>query len=104
MSVSAAAHSGAPTAISVVADPEHTITPRQLELLALYASGYSYEDIGRMKFLSPHTVKWHLARALDRSHARNLAHLCVLLIDSGMIRHAAEHDYEPVQDLRIVSE
>lgn len=87
----------------VVADPERTITPRQLELLALYASGYGYEDIGSMKFLSPHTVKWHLANALQRSHARNLTHLCVILIEAGMIARSGD-SYAPVPDLRVAGD
>ena len=85
-------------------DPETTVTPRQLELLALYASGYGYDDIGRMKFFSPYTVKYHLSLALRRSSARNLTHLCSLLVEKGMIRRNAEGFYEPVQDLRIAGE
>lgn len=103
--MSAVAHSEPRIAsVVVVADPEKTITPRQLELLALYASGYDYTQIGSMKFLSPHTVKWHLSNALSRSRARNLTHLCVILIDAGMIRRSAEGGYEPVADMRVAGD
>jgi DNA-binding NarL/FixJ family response regulator len=71
-------------------------------MLALYASGYGYEDIGRMKFFSPHTVKNYLRHAVVHSGARNLTNLCVACVEAGMIRLNAENIYEPVQDLRIV--
>lgn len=82
-------------------DPETSITPKQLEMLALYASGYSYDDIGRMKFFSRHSVKSYLRQAVIHSGARNLTHLCTALVDAGMIRLNAEGNYEPVSDLRI---
>ena len=87
-----------------VVDPESTVTPSQLELLALYASGYSYEEIGRAKFMSYQGVRKSLWRACDRSGARNPTHLCVALLDHGMIRVNAEGMYEPIQDLRIAGE
>lgn len=82
---------------------EGVVTPKQLELLALYASGYSYKEIGAMKFLSPYTIRNTLTLALRRSGARNLTHLCVCLLQKGMIRRGPHGDYyEPVQDLRVV--
>lgn len=84
------------------ADLEAVITPGQLELLALYASGYSYGDIGNIKFLSPYTVRNKLMLALRRSGCRNLTHLSVALLEAGMIRRTSEYIYEPVgQDLRV---
>jgi DNA-binding CsgD family transcriptional regulator len=102
--VSAVAPSERTKDFIVPVDPETTITPRQLELLALYASGYDYAAIGRVKFFSPHTVRYHLGWALRRSGARNLTHLCSVLVEKGMIRRNAEGLYEPVQDLRIAGE
>lgn len=100
-----AAASFEPTSVSgLPVDPETTVTPNQLELLALYASGYGYERIGSIKFLSPYTVRNNLRSALRRSGARNLTHLCAVMAEKGMIRRNAEGVYMPVQDLRIAGE
>lgn len=82
---------------------ESVITPGQLELLALYASGYTYEKIGITKFLSPLTVRNKIVLARKRSGARSTTHLCVALIDAGMIRmDRRDGHYKPVaQDMRI---
>lgn len=77
------------------------VTPKQLEVLALVASGYSYADIARMKFYSPHTVQNHVNGAVNRTHARNSTHLCVLLATAGMIRQNSDGIYTPVADLRV---
>lgn len=83
-------------------DPANFVTPRQLEVLALIASGYSYEDVAKMKFYSPHTVQSYARAAVARVQARSTTHLCVLLVDARMIRRNSNGDYEPVQDLRVV--
>ena len=80
------------------------ITPRQLELLALYASGYDYDEIAAMKFLSRHTVKNILARASKATGARNLTHLSVICLDAGLIRRNGSASYKPVQEERVISE
>ena len=86
------------------ADLESAITPRQLEVLSLVASGYSYADIARMKFYSLHTVQKHVLTALKRSGARSTTNLIALMVDVKLIRRNSEGNYEPVQDLRIVEE
>jgi DNA-binding CsgD family transcriptional regulator len=99
--VSALESSDHTTVAGLVRDPENVVTPRQLELLALYASGMNYAEIGAIKFLSPYTVRNTLGSALTRSGARNLTHLCSILI----WRHVIERDgdsFRPVQDMRIV--
>lgn len=102
--MSAAARSEASLGVFLRVDPEHTITPNQLELLALYASGYSYEEIASIKFFSYHGVRKSLAKAVDRSGARNLTHLVAVLVDVKMLRRNSEGRYEPVQDLRAVGD
>jgi DNA-binding NarL/FixJ family response regulator len=87
---------------AAVANLEAVITPGQLELLALYASGYSYGDIGSIKFLSKYTVRNKLTLALERSGCRSLTHLCMALLEARMVQSAADGHYEPVaQDLRV---
>jgi DNA-binding CsgD family transcriptional regulator len=86
-----------------ISDPATTLTPRQLELLALYASGYDYTEIGAMKFLSPHSVRGTLKRAMGNVGARNLTHLCTLSIEAGVIRKNGV-GFKPVQDETVVGE
>lgn len=85
-------------------DPENTVTPIQLELLALYASGYSYEEIGTLKFRSQYTVRNTLHLAVRRTGARNLVHLVSAVVQAKMLRLNSNNIWEPVQDLRIAGE
>lgn len=84
-------------------DPITTLTPRQLELLAMYASGSTLEEIATAKFLSYSSVKQSLASARERVGAKSLTHLCVLSVDAGVIVKS-NGGYKPVQDDRVVSE
>ena len=74
------------------------VTERQLELLAMYASGYSIDEIAAAKFLSASTVKQTMATARKRAAAKTLANLCVMLMEHGMIQRSINGDYVPVQD------
>lgn len=87
----------------MIADPVTTLTPRQLELLAMYASGSTLEQIATAKFLSYSSVKQSLASAKERIGAKSLTHLCVIALDSGVIRKNGV-GYKPVQEERIVGE
>jgi DNA-binding CsgD family transcriptional regulator len=84
-------------------DPITNLTPRQLELLAMYASGSTLEEIATAKFLSYSSVKQSLASARERVGAKSLTHLCVLSVDAGVIVKS-NGGYKPVQDDRVVSE
>lgn len=86
------------------ADPNRTVTPRQLELIALVASGYTYAEIGEMKFLSYHGVRNSLVAAVKRTEARNVTHLAVLCMESGLIYRNGSDDYKPIEFERVVSE
>jgi DNA-binding CsgD family transcriptional regulator len=87
----------------MLVDPETVVTPFQLELLALYAEGRDYREIGAIKFVSPYTVRNNLLRAQQRVGARNLTHLCVICVDRGLIRKNGV-GYQPIQDERVVGE
>lgn len=87
----------------MISSPENVVTPRQLELLALYASGMTYDEIARIKFLSRHTVKNMLHRANERVGTQNLTHLCVVCLDAGLIKKNGV-GYKPVQEERVVGE
>jgi DNA-binding CsgD family transcriptional regulator len=51
------------------------LRPRERTILALYAEGLSAEDIAKMLFISPHTVRTHVKNAFRRLgiHSRNEA-------------------------------
>lgn len=84
-------------------DPTKAITPRQLELVAMYASGVELRDIAIRKFLSYSTVQTTLATAKARMGAQTLAHLCVLCIEYGLIVRNGT-GFKPVQVDGVVGE
>jgi DNA-binding NarL/FixJ family response regulator len=84
-------------------NPDMLITERQLELIALYASGYQFTEIADMKFISYSSVKHTLAAARERVGAKNLTHLCVICFDSGLLRKNG-NGYKPVQEERVIGE
>lgn len=79
------------------------VTPRQLELLALYASGYSTVEIATMKFLSVRAVESHFAAARRRTEAKTLTNLCAICVDAGMIFYDGTM-FRPAHDPEVVGE
>jgi DNA-binding CsgD family transcriptional regulator len=55
------------------------LRPRERSILALYTEGMSAEEIGRMLFISPHTVRTHVKNAFRRLgiHSREEAAVLV---------------------------
>lgn len=90
--------------VAVRIDVGNSVTPGELEALALYASGYSYEEIGSLKLWSPYTVRNRLRRAVARSGARNVTHLAAVAAQQQIIKLSDSGVFEPVQDLRIAGE
>ena len=64
----------APQPDAFVPDPERLgelgITPRELEILDLIASGLSNREIAEKLFVSENTVKTHASRLFDKLGAR----------------------------------
>ena len=81
--------------------PQESITARQLELIAMLASGYDYSEIASAKFLSYNTVRNDLHAAKDRIGAKSLTHLAVIAFDFGLIRRHGV-GYRPVQEERVI--
>lgn len=52
---------------------EEPLSARQLEVLALVAEGLSYKEVGDRVFLSPRTVKYHMAEIMRKLHLKNRA-------------------------------
>jgi two-component system NarL family response regulator len=66
----------APPAGSAAADQKPSaavLSSRQLEVLRLVADGLSYKEVGARLYLSPRTVKYHMAEIIDRLHLENRA-------------------------------
>jgi DNA-binding CsgD family transcriptional regulator len=88
---------------TMIADPNETLTPRQIELLALYASGKELREIAAIKFLSYSAVQQCLATARERMGGVTLTQLCVLCVEAGVIRRNG-NGFKPVQDERVIGE
>jgi DNA-binding NarL/FixJ family response regulator len=61
------------------------LTPRELEVVALAASGMSNRDIAEHLVVSPATAKTHVSRAMCKLHARDRAQLVTLAYESGLV-------------------
>lgn len=61
---------------------EHKLSPRELEILALVASGETDRDIAAQLFITTATVHSHLDRIRDKTGARRRAQLTRLYLDS----------------------
>jgi DNA-binding NarL/FixJ family response regulator len=54
-------------------ETEEALTPRQAEVLGLIAQGLSYKEVGARVYLSPRTVKYHMAEIMRKLHLQNRA-------------------------------
>jgi DNA-binding NarL/FixJ family response regulator len=62
------------------------LTDRERDVLALVARGLSNAEIGARLYISPATVKTHVARILTKLDARDRAQLIVIAYESRLIR------------------
>jgi DNA-binding CsgD family transcriptional regulator len=58
-----------PTAVSLSADVDVPLTPRELEVLTLLAEGMSNKAISRRLGISVHTAKFHVGALIDKFDA-----------------------------------
>lgn len=61
------------------------LTDREQEILRLVARGMSNEQIGDALFISPATVKTHVARIMAKMDAHDRAQLVVIAYESGLV-------------------
>lgn len=61
------------------------LTDREREILALVATGADNASIAQTLFISPATVKTHLARIMSKTGAHDRAQLVVLAYESGLV-------------------
>jgi DNA-binding NarL/FixJ family response regulator len=72
-----------------VSSPHHpkqlaALTPRELEMVALVATGLSNQEIAERMFLSSFTVRAHVQRAMTKLDARDRAQLVVIAFQTGL--------------------
>ena len=65
------------------------LTDREREILGLVARGLSNDEIGAELFISPATVKTHLARVMAKTGAHDRAGLVVFAYESGLVAPGA---------------
>ncbi|MEE0704798.1 MAG: response regulator transcription factor [Adlercreutzia sp.] len=65
-----------------------TLTDREREILILVARGLSNDEIAEDLFISPATVKTHLARIMAKTDAHDRAQLVVFAYETGLVSPA----------------
>nr|WP_241963576.1 response regulator transcription factor [Gordonibacter sp. 28C] len=65
------------------------LTEREREILVLVARGMTNDEIGGELFISPATVKTHLARIMAKLDAHDRAQLVVLAYEGGLVKPGA---------------
>lgn len=63
-----------------------SLTDREREILALVARGFTNDEIGSELFISPATVKTHLARIMAKLDAHDRAQLVVRAYEGGLVK------------------
>lgn len=78
-----------------------SLTPRQLEVLMLYAMGLRRPEIAALLHLQPVTVDSHMENIRARLGSRSIAHSIVVAVSREMlvIDFVAETVVLPAQDL-----
>src|SRR5215475_15387745 len=71
------------TGLSIDFPGQSRLTPREREVLTQIAEGASNKEAGRRLGISPRTVEVHRARIMEKTGARNAAHL-VRIVLSGV--------------------
>jgi len=62
-----------------------TLTHREREIVVLVAEGLSNYDIAQRLFISPHTAKTHVNRAMAKLDVRDRAQLVIIAYESGLV-------------------
>ena len=61
------------------------LTPRQVDVLTMFANGRSQKQIGRTLHCSPRTVRSHIVKAGVKLGARNKMHVIALAVARGFV-------------------
>jgi DNA-binding NarL/FixJ family response regulator len=71
------------------AEPEGKLTPRELTLLELVATGMSNKAIARQMSISENTVKYYMKSILQKLGVRNRTEAVAYALEAGLIRRAS---------------
>ena len=77
---------GRQAAAKPVIDDPIDLTPRELEVLELFAEGHSTREMALLLWVSEETVKSHVKKVLDRLQARTRAHAVALAFRAGILK------------------
>jgi DNA-binding NarL/FixJ family response regulator len=66
-------------------DPVAALTPRQREILQLFAEGFSTKEIGNRLDISPRTVEFHKYQLMDSLKLQSSAELIHFAIKNGIV-------------------
>jgi DNA-binding CsgD family transcriptional regulator len=72
------------------------LTPREREVLALIACGYSTSEIARVLWITEDTVRTHVKRLLARLPARTRAHAVAIAFREGLWKKEGPEEGEDV--------
>ncbi|WP_238006015.1 response regulator transcription factor [Dactylosporangium sp. AC04546] len=61
------------------------LTPREVEIVRLVASGLSNDEIAARLYISPLTAKTHVTRAIAKAGVRDRVQLVILAYESGLV-------------------
>lgn len=67
------------------AEPGGTLSPRELEVLALVAQGLTYKQAGARLGLTERTIKYHMGEIIVRLHLENRAQVIEYAKRSGIV-------------------
>lgn len=69
-----------------VSDALHKLSPREQEVLALTAEGYSSKEIGEKLFISPKTVDTYRSRIMEKLQLNHRAELVRFALRTGLLK------------------
>ncbi|MDX1622967.1 MAG: response regulator transcription factor [Gemmatimonadota bacterium] len=67
-------------------DPLHQLSPREQEVLALTAEGYSSKEIGEKLFISPKTVDTYRSRIMEKLKLNHRSELVRFALRAGLLK------------------
>jgi len=71
------------------------LTPREREVLQLIAEGYTNEEIAKLIYRSPETVRSHRASIMKKLNLHNVAELVRFAIAQGLVYPEKKYGHQP---------
>ena len=67
-------------------EEDEVLTPRQVEILTLVASGMTYRKVGETLHLSERTIRYHMGKIIERLHLENRTQVIAYAVRTGLVR------------------